>query len=502
MEYVCPAPCVELGEVSAYYERAGALLCLAYITQATDLHCENVVACRQQPALIDLETAIHPLLRPLAPDTGTAAADLLADDIWAQSVARTGLLPEWESGRNGRSFDVGGLGADQDQVTGFLHPSWSEVDTDEVRLFWREGVVRTANNLPILEGRRIPLHGHADVLIRGFTAAYRACLDHQKLLLLPDGPLAPLLATRVRFVFRPTRQYLELLLRLRHPEFLRDGVARCLEIERLVPALQEPSSGAIDPGQWGIYVRERTAIEQLDVPHFSVDPDTRDLTDAGVVVAREFLEASTRELVQASIARLCDEDLQRQRDYLNALLHAHRHELSPSLVKPAERRQSDAASVQLDKATLVAEAGRIADQICHSAIRAGDGSVSWICLTSSAESGRLRVQPMGHKLYSGRAGVALFLAVSAMLGQEDHRDLVRAALLPLRSVARRSKLLRRFADTVSLGMGDGLCGMIYGLVRIGGWLGEAAILEDATLLGSMLRNGTKITSVFSGNMIL
>jgi lantibiotic modifying enzyme len=140
----------------------------------------------------------------------------------------------------------------------------------------------------------------------------------------------------------------------------------------------------------------------------------------------------------------------------------------------------------MDQLAFLAEAGQIADHVRESAILADDGSLSWICLASAADSGRLRVQPMGHKLYSGRAGVALFLAASALLGRGDHLALVHSALMPLRTLARNSKLLRRFSETVSIGMGDGLCGIIYAMVRIGRWIRDETLLEDAALLNSML----------------
>lgn len=498
MERIRPEPCTTASDVNLFFERAGVLLCLAYLTQATDLHSENIFACGPHPVLIDLETATHPLLQSLV-SVEERIADTLADDIWSRSVARTGLLPEWESGEGGRSFDVGGLGAARDQSTGELHPDWEDVDSDGIRLVWREGVVRASHNLPILGGERIPPTKHASAIQHGFASAYEVLLRHADELQLPAGPLAALSRVRMRYVFRPTRQYLSVLSRLHHPEFLRDAFARAIEIERMAVALQDPATNRVQSAHWGIYRRERQALEGLDVPHFSVDPGSRDIWDANEIAACDFLEASCDDVLRESLQRLDAEDCRRQVEYLEALLYAYgRAERSTVIIMPSQpliAPESPAESFAL-------EVRRIADAISDGAIRAQDGSLNWICLTSALESGRLRVQPMGHKLYSGRAGVAAFLAVADRLGCGDHGDAVRGALQPLRSMIRHPKMLRRFADTVTIGAGDGLAGMVYALVVVGDALGDASMLEDATVLASALTDeridGSEDNDVLSG----
>src|SRR6202041_311916 len=113
-----------------------------YALHATDMHCDNVIACGDQPVLIDVETLLHPTLpdrdaaATSASESGTSgsttpgstasestasgstapgstAADDPAATALAASVRRTGLLPYPVIGENGLS-DQSGLGGDVD----------------------------------------------------------------------------------------------------------------------------------------------------------------------------------------------------------------------------------------------------------------------------------------------------------------------------------------------------------------------------------------------------
>src|SRR5204863_1066075 len=61
-EYVQFEECSTAEEVRSFYQRTGALLAIFYSLNATDLHFENLIACRDYPVPIDLETLFHPPL--------------------------------------------------------------------------------------------------------------------------------------------------------------------------------------------------------------------------------------------------------------------------------------------------------------------------------------------------------------------------------------------------------------------------------------------------------
>ena len=68
MEFVEHRACQTEDEVRRYYERAGQMLCLAYLLQGADIHAENIIAGGEHPVFIDLEMIFQANLRhPLAP---------------------------------------------------------------------------------------------------------------------------------------------------------------------------------------------------------------------------------------------------------------------------------------------------------------------------------------------------------------------------------------------------------------------------------------------------
>jgi lantibiotic modifying enzyme len=66
----------------AFFHRAGAMLYLAHVLRAVDLHQQNVIAAGEHPVLIDCETFLHPELE--------VPEDFRANE---QRLARTGLIP-------------------------------------------------------------------------------------------------------------------------------------------------------------------------------------------------------------------------------------------------------------------------------------------------------------------------------------------------------------------------------------------------------------------------
>jgi lantibiotic modifying enzyme len=81
MPEVTQQPCVDWPAVQRFFFRAGALVCLAHMLRAVDLHAGNFVAAGEHPVLIDCETLLHPLVAipATAPDQ-------------PESLLRTGML--------------------------------------------------------------------------------------------------------------------------------------------------------------------------------------------------------------------------------------------------------------------------------------------------------------------------------------------------------------------------------------------------------------------------
>jgi class II lanthipeptide synthase len=95
---------------------------------------------------------------------------------------------------------------------------------------------------------------------------YSCFLVNRRRLISDDRLLRKFDDLELRVLVRGTATYTRLQLRLLHPEFLRDGVDRSIELEWLA----RPLTGTTSPqkGRTLLYESERAAMESLDVPHF------------------------------------------------------------------------------------------------------------------------------------------------------------------------------------------------------------------------------------------
>src|SRR5262249_26723935 len=216
---------------------AGMLLCLGYALEGTDCHAENLVASGEHPVLVDLEPLLDHRAR-IEDQDEWAGASLLAYEQLDHSVLRTGLLPFWEVRADGRvAIDLSGLGADAEQATAFRAPRWQAVNTDRMALESMPHTMRPGASVPRLAGAPLRLDAHGDEVLAGFREMYRFLVDQREALLAPDSPLQALARQQVRFLHRPTRVYGLLQYKLLDPAYLRDGVARGIQLDALARAL-------------------------------------------------------------------------------------------------------------------------------------------------------------------------------------------------------------------------------------------------------------------------
>lgn len=484
VEFVEQAPCQDKDQARRYFQRAGMLLCLLYVLEATDCHFENLIASGEQPVLIDLETLMHHRPRLELQDEG-AHAQSLAYEHLAHSVLRTGLLPNWQVQRDQRAAsDISGLGGGADGPRQVEALGWQEINTDRMALGYSLVEFEPQGNIPMLGAVPLAVEDYADDLLAGFEQMYRFLLKQRDLLLAPDGPLAALATQQVRFVYRATRIYARLQSHLLHPQYLRDGADRSIYLELLGRAVLPTEGPLREQAQpldwWPIFAAERQAMEQGDIPFFTARADSALLHATPDQVFEHCLEGPSFERVLARLSTLSSEDAQQQVAVIQGALYAHvaRVEASPSVALHQQDAEDRSALSIPTAEELVAQALDIAQQIAGRAIRAADGSAAWIAPRYLVQAERFQLEPLGFDLYGGTSGVALFLgALEKVSGGAGHRDLALAALQPLRQALRRFP--RRTARDLGIGGAAGLGSVVYVLTRLSHWLDDTSLLEDA-----------------------
>ena len=489
-EFVSAEPCVTAAEVDRFYRRQGGYLAILYALEASDFHCENLIASGEHPVLIDLEALFHPRLEIIDANR----ADAAAGRALGYSVMRIGLLPmrAW-AGDGFGGVDMSGLGSATGQLTPHSVPQWENSDTDEMHVVRRRIEMTGAENRPSLNGTEVDVFDYAVAIVDGFTLMYRTLLHHREEWLSLVSRFA---GDEVRVIVRPTRVYGELLHESFHPDVLRTAADRGALFDHL------KSRGSDSPHLAPLLDSEQADLSRGDVPLFTTRPFSRDLwTSAGDRIEGYF-EESGMTLVTRRIQQLSEKDLERQIWIVQASLAtlasqpprpggaAIAKEPMPNVFRHQPARLAECSG----PTQWIAAARSIGDRLEELAI-GGHDDITWIGLVP-AENDNWLLRPLGPDLYDGLPGVILFLAHLGSLTQEHHYcDLAKSALKALRGQIEDTRSL------TSIGVFTGWSGVVYALTHLGAiWNDPALFIEAERLLAPIqeLIKSDKLFDIIAG----
>jgi type 2 lantibiotic biosynthesis protein LanM len=274
MEFVPHARCVSKEELGRYYRNAGALLCLLHVLRARDCHFQNLIACGQDPVLVDAEMLFQ---AQLAEGEST-------------SVTQTGMIPNFRFGPEGQHYDVSGLGFVERKATHFRVPEWSATG---VR--YAMGVLEPRQNIPLMADQAARPQDYVSEMVDGFTQTYRFLADHRNDVLAWIRTAA---ALPVRYLIRETMEYYEAL------QF---DLSREIEGAVILPALASARMIFSDLRQ-----EENASLERLDIPRFILAAEERSLCGLESCFYRSGLE-----LALSGIEELSEKDLAKQIQHIH-----------------------------------------------------------------------------------------------------------------------------------------------------------------------------------------
>jgi type 2 lantibiotic biosynthesis protein LanM len=452
------------GEVDRFYRRQGALLALLHVLDGADIHCENLIACGDQPVLIDVETMFHPdLPHPGVPLDDPAALAL------GTSVHRTALLPFPVVGENG-VLDISGLGGDAGGMTPVNVVDWDLAGTDQMRLARRPAPFAGARNRPRLGDRDVDPVDHEPALQEGFRLAYHAIMARRAEFAAYIESCADV---EVRVVVRPTERYAFLLDESTHPDLLRDALDRDLVLDELWRrSTQDSVRRALVP-------HELADLWAGQVPLFTTRAGTRDLWTSDRRRVPGVLESTGVRATLRKLQDMCEADRRNQAWIISAALATRRQ-----VGRPTEEHQGlDSVPGPMTGAVahpqrLLLAACAIADRVVASSL-ATPSRVNWLGL-ELVDQRQWVVLPMGCGLADGYLGVALFLAqLSEISGVARYADTARAAIAAVPDLFGTLAARPELVALVGRGGLRGLGGLAYGLARLATLLDDDGLREWA-----------------------
>lgn len=256
MEHVAAAPCASAAEVESFYVRAGGLLCLLSLLQGTDIHHENLIACGDQPVVVDLETLFHPRLpRDATSDLGDGAGRVEREDDFARAMFESGFVP------SARNLDFSALGATEAVGTPFRVARCDAVNSDEMAVAYENYRAPRRDNVPVLDGRPETVFAHAHSVAAGFREMFLLVVRRRESFLAVVGRFA---GRHGRLIARSSNAYGLLLQASLQPEFLSDGAARGILFEKL---RRKAVRRRNRPACWPLLDAELQALERMDAPY-------------------------------------------------------------------------------------------------------------------------------------------------------------------------------------------------------------------------------------------
>lgn len=431
--------------VEAYYRRAGGLVCVAHLLRGHDLHGENIVAAGSGPALVDAEALCQPV-RPAETPTGgdaDATAGSLRDRP-VESCLHTGLVTLRHPDAAGVYYDVGGLRPSGSRRVAAGRARWRGLRSNALHYDVCRDAAAAEANVPACRGQARPPERFRAAIVDGFQSAYRFLDARRDQLLAPGGPLAPFRGLPVRVLFRPSDRYAALLRVLAAPRYWRTGIERGIACDALNRVFAREVSR---PPLWAFAAEERKALEQGDIPRFTVASDAQHAVAASGERVACYFQLSGLEAVRARAGAMSERDLSRQAAWLDAAL------FQEDQANPVGTSRRPTASTDV----FVEAAERLGEELLRRGRRGAGDHGAWPVLGDRLD------------LYDGLAGPMLFFAALGKALGGDWREV--AASLGLALAEQMSDGGGRQASLRGVGGGTGLGSLVYSL-------GVAGTLND------------------------
>ena len=475
-EFIEDPSCSDLKQIERFFFRAGALLAMFHIFVGTDMHFENILATSEYPVPIDLEMILQGTSPELQTDSPLKKSISLAAHRANNSVLNVGLLPTYIETTDKKIANIGGLNSTSGTK---VRQIWSMVNTDQMfvekKTFAREAPL----NIPSFKGKSASLGDFLEHFMTGFSEymLFIMKVRDQKGVGFFFDEFSEL-ATRK--VIKPTRFYHALIQRIKNPAQFDDGIIWSTELDFI--SRFSDWNKKID-FYWPLLKAERRDLSELNIPIFFNHVKLQQVINPNGLVFQSDLEPG----LPRAILRLTNFD-NKELQWQNQLIKASTF----SYVKYQQHLNinegtdiSNGESLDFCD-VLINEVKTISSTLIDLAI-ADDKGASWLGIDWLGDSNTAsRLVPLGHTLYGGNCGIAIFLAAYGRHFKDpEARKYALLSLSGLRSDICDSNA-QRFARSIGIGGASGLGSIVYSLTVIGELLEENKLIDDAIVAARLI----------------
>lgn len=464
----------------SFFLGAGRVACLLQLVQATDIHCENILAGSTAPIVVDLECLFHNGL-PMRERGEPAGSASKASEVLRSSVVATGFLPAWLATKREVVGAVGGLNPAE------CYTSQSEFyridNLDHLIRESRPTTVDIDKHTILEKGEFFSLKDVSNVCA-GYEEAYRFIFNSKSVLLHEGGPIAKFSGCTVRVIIRDSSEYYaaisKVILQLSHS---RTGESRLDQLAAATLSIPEL------PKSWSaaIFNSEVSAISKFDIPLFHSRTNERHLyLNNHILVPNVFKQCAMDEVKMRLIAMNLSEMTQ-QLAILKASLdpvveidrRLEERSSNPHIRRPSSNEVDTSLSVP---ETALLYATSTAGELMRLAHRVENMGCAWIQSIPIAHGERANFGVTGLDLYSGAPGISLLFGSLARITQKDvYREFALECIGPLKGAYIGHDKIKSLLSKGSLGI-SGIGGSIYAISSLAEVLNEPSLLDEAEQL--------------------
>jgi type 2 lantibiotic biosynthesis protein LanM len=476
MEYVNHNVCQSSSEIKNYYQRTGNLLCLLKVLNGCDFHLENILASKDFPIPIDLET----LLQPHSVEMDDTVQQ--KDNPLSNSVISLLMLPFGDLQAN-KGYDLSGITGEYSKSTKKMF-QWKNVNTDA--MIFAEDIMINKNpsistNIPYLKDIMQTPQNYLNDISIGYEKAHNFFYENKAFLLSDKSPLKMFENCKLRFIMRPTMTYALALKNAMQSEYLHDGISFSIILDKLARPLLFYQN---KPTIWPIIKDEQKAFYDLDIPKFVYSSSS---TDVELMEGESFTlyKYTGMEKLKKTIIGLNEKDLHLQLQLINLSLKAKYLKVNTKGKNKQKTGLKANNSKILSDVEFKKIAKKIADDLVDNSITNEDLS-TWIQIDMDPINMDYNLQETDDYLYSGKTGIAIFLAAAGKIFKEKkYIDIALKAIAPVRDFMKLGSFKFHILNK-GIGLSSGISALIYSFVKISELTNDKTLLDDAVKLSALV----------------
>lgn len=455
MEFVEHDTCDNSGDIEVFYFRYGGLIALTHLVRGTDIHFENLIACGDQPVIVDLETIIQPT--EFSGNNGDHTDHIMGLKYLNESIYYTALVDHISlfSPPSSGSPLIKAATEERKYKISFCHELRNFKDEKEFK--------ESIEHLPCSNNVNVGYLSFKKQIIEGFRKCYKLLLN-RKYELTSGGVLESIFGlVNLRVVLRYTSAYTELLDSLNTSYALRHFNNQEEYLFKLL-RIGQHQSAFLD-----FALAEQIECYRGDVPYFYTSSKSSDLISSTGQIFKGTLKESGFSAIKNNFLLFNKVSLEREIDCLNYALE-HGSKLDEKEVTLSDNDTIQGVCVD------------IYDAVMRRVILT-DESYLYVEPVTGLNN-KNHVKNIESDLYNGAAGIAFSLLYGGQQFDSQEYQVLAQDIT--------NRLLKNLDPDSELftGICNGLGGHIYLLSHLGYVLNESFYIDIAELYAEKLEKIT------------